>query len=76
MTLKEGATQEINSRWPEHKQRNCALVRDFYGDQYYKNMSSGIRLVVDLYQDLKESGASTWSISSSDSSILDDLAGI
>jgi len=31
MTLSEGATNEIVTRWPEYKQRNVGIAYDFYG---------------------------------------------
>lgn len=45
MTLQQGATHEITSRWPEHKQRNVALNPVTYGEQYAKNMLVGIEVV-------------------------------
>tara|TARA_R100001510_G_scaffold55065_1_gene58479 strand:+ start:6860 stop:7090 length:231 start_codon:yes stop_codon:yes gene_type:complete len=76
MTLKEGATQEINSRWPEHRQRNVALIRNWYGEQYYSNMVAGIQIVRDRYAELKSAGATTWSSTDLLTNTLDDLAGI
>lgn len=76
MTLDEGATYEINSRWPEYKQRNVGMVFNFYGELYAKDMISGITLVRDHHKTLQESGDTTWSIPQSLSDTLDDLAGI
>lgn len=76
MNLNEGASHEINSRWPEHKQRNSALIPNFYSAQYTANMSCGIKLVVDIYHELNNNGATVWSIDKSDSDTLDNLAGI
>ena len=75
MTLKEGATQEINSRWPEHRQRNVALIHNWYGEQYYSNMVAGIQMVRDRYDELKSAGATTWSSTDLLTNTLDDLAG-
>jgi len=74
MTLKEGASNEIISRWPEHKQRNVALISDWYGKEYRKNMLAGIELVKDRYNTLKTQGATTWTITTSTSNLLDELA--
>jgi len=76
MTLDEGATHEINSRWPEHKQRNVGMVFNFYGVDFAKNMVSGITLVRDHHQSLKDAGDTTWSIPQSITDTLDELAGI
>ena len=76
MTLTEGATNEINSRWPEHKQRNCGLMPDIYGIEYRDNMTIGIQLVRDRYHQLKENGATSWSTTQALRDMLDDLAGI
>lgn len=73
MTLKEGATQEVNSRWPEHRQRNVALMNDWYGKQYYSNMLAGIQVVRDRYHQLKENGATSWSTTQAMRDLLDDL---
>ena len=73
MTLKEGATQEINSRWPDHRQRNVALINEWYGEKYYSNMLVGIQLVRDRYNELKSSGATTWSVTSQFTADLDGL---
>lgn len=73
MTLKEGASHEINSRWPEHKQRNVGMIWDYYGEQYAKDMVSGILLVRDHYRQLKESGATEWSVNQELSDMLDSL---
>ena len=76
MTLKEGASQEIISRWPEYKQRNVAMIPGVYGDEYASNMYAGIKLIRDHYASLKEDGDTAWSIPQSLSDTLDDLAGI
>jgi hypothetical protein len=73
MTLKEGASNEIVSRWPEHRQRNVALISDWYGKEYRKNMLAGIELVKDHYNTLKAQGATTWAIAASTSNLLDEL---
>lgn len=74
MTIDEGATHEINSRWPVHKQRNCGLVRDWYGMAFYKGMCAGIELVREHHHQLKTAGETTWSIPQSLTDLLDDLA--
>jgi hypothetical protein len=75
MTLDEGATYEITSRWPEYKQRNAALVPGLYGPQYQSNMVAGIQLVRDQHDRLKTQGSTTWSIPQSLTDMLDELAG-
>jgi len=74
MTLDEGATHEINSRWPEHAQRNAALVRDIYGPTYYGDLIAGIQLVRDHYAQLKAAGETEWSIPAELETQLDQLA--
>ena len=74
MTLKEGASHEIITRWPEYKQRNVALMPGTYGNQYASNMYAGIKLIRDHYHALKADGASTWSIPQSLTEMLDELA--
>jgi len=76
MTLKEGATYEISSRWPEHRQRNVALMNDWYGQQYYSDMLAGIQIVRDRYHQLKTNGATSWSTTQALRDLLDELAGI
>lgn len=76
MTLDEGASHEINSRWPEYKQRNVGMVWDYYGDQFASDMLAGIKLVRDHHEALSLAGDTTWSIPSSLSRDLDTLAGI
>ena len=76
MNLDEGASHEINSRWPEYKQRNTALIPGMYGESYYSNMVAGIQLVRDHHNRLENEGSSTWSIPQSLTDTLDDLAGI
>lgn len=76
MTLTEGATNEINSRWPEHKQRNCSLMPDIYGREYKDNMTIGIQIVRDRYHQLKANGATSWSTTQAMRDLLDELAGI
>ena len=76
MTLDEGATYEINSRWPEYKQRNVGMVFDFYGIDFAKNMVSGITLVRDHHEHLKNSGVTVWDMPTYMSDTLDGLAGI
>lgn len=73
MTLNEGATHEINSRWPEYKQRNVSLMPDLYGRQYRDNMTIGIQLVRNQYAALKQQGATTWTISQDLTDMLDSL---
>lgn len=73
MTLKEGATFEINSRWPEYKQRNVALYPDIYGVFYKKNMATGIKVVIDMYHDMKENNEAEWFISEETTELLDSL---
>ena len=74
MTLDEGATYEITSRWPEYKQRNAALVPGLYGPQSLSNMVAGIQLVRDQHDRLKSEDASSWSIPQSITKMLDELA--
>lgn len=74
MTLDEGATYEITSRWPEFKQRNAALVPGLYGPQFLSNMVAGIQLVRDQHDRLKTQGSTTWSIDQDTSNLLDQLA--
>ena len=76
MTLDEGASHEINSRWPEYKQRNVGMVYGFYGDQFAGDMLAGIKLIRDHHESLTLAGETTWSISASLSDELDTLAGI
>jgi len=74
MTLNEGATHEINSRWPEHKQRNAALMPNLYGRQWTDDMTIGIQLVRDHHAALETAGDTVWSMPDSLSNLLDDLA--
>lgn len=74
MNLDEGASHEINSRWPEYKQRNTALNRNWYGPEYYGNLVAGIQLVRDHHAKLKAEGATTWTIPDDLTNTLDDLA--
>lgn len=76
MNLDDGATWEINSRWPEYKQRNVAIMPDLYGREYTDNMTIGIQLVRDQHHQLKSAGETTWFISSSLKTMLDELAGV
>ena len=73
MTLHEGASHEINSRWPEYKQRNVAMIPRIYGQEYESNMFAGIQLVRDHYRELKSAGAAEWTISRELSDMLDSL---
>lgn len=73
MTLREGATNEIVSRWPEYKQRNVGIAYEFYGLEYADNMAVGIQLVRDHYHALKAEGATEWRIDSALSDLLDSL---
>lgn len=75
MTLDEGATHEINSRWAEYKQRNCALNPQWYGAQYFSNMLAGIQVVRDVHDDLTKRGETVWSIDEATTKLLDELAG-
>jgi hypothetical protein len=74
MTLNEGATHEINSRWPEYKQRNVALMPDLYGAQYRDNMTIGIEVVRDWYHQLQEQGEIAWRMNAELTNLLNDLA--
>lgn len=74
MNLDDGATHEINSRWPEYKQRNCSLMPDIYGRQYTDDMTAGIQLVRDHHARLQDSGATEWSMPQDLSDLLDQLA--
>lgn len=75
MNIDDGATHEIESRWPVHKQRNVGMLRDWYGMQYFKNMVSGIQLVRDHHAALKSAGANEWTIPAELTALLDSLAG-
>ena len=74
MTLNEGASHEINSRWPEYKQRNVGMIWTYYGEQFAKNMVSGIQIVRDHHAALESSGATVWSIPQHLTDTLNDLA--
>lgn len=74
MTLNEGATHEINSRWPEYKQRNVALMPDLYGAQYRDNMTIGIQVIRDWHNQLEEQGETVWRIDDELVNLLNDLA--
>lgn len=74
MTLEEGASHEILSRWPEYKQRNIALMPDIYGTEYRRNMITGIELVRHHHETLEEAGETEWSIPAELNSLLDDLS--
>ena len=74
MTLDEGATFEITSRWPEYKQRNVALMPELYGRDFVSNMTAGIQVVRDHHEKLQNGGATEWSISQDMSDLLDQLA--
>lgn len=76
MTLDDGATWEINSRWPAYKQRNVAIMPDIYGRQYTDNMTIGIQLVRDHHEQLQAMGETEWFISESLKTLLDELAGV
>ena len=73
MNLNDGASNEINSRWPEYKQRNCGLNPDWYGQQYFRNMMCGIQLVRDHHEQLQSQGETVWSIPDDLKNTLDDL---
>lgn len=76
MTLDDGATFEINSRWPEYKQRNCALNSAMYANDYCGNLMAGIQLVRDHHEQLQSAGATTWIINDELKTLLDELAGV
>lgn len=73
MDLQTGATFEINSRWPEHKQRNAALMPEIYGRKYTDNLTIGIQLVRDRYHELKNRGETQWSSTPELAQMLDAL---
>lgn len=73
MNLDEGATHEINSRWPEYKQRNAALMPDVYGRGFTENLTIGIQLVRDHHAELESRGETIWSIPEELTKMLDDL---
>lgn len=75
MNIDDGASYEINSRWPEYKQRNCGLNPHWYGAQYFSDMLAGIQLVRDQHEKLKSEGKTEWEIDAQLSSMLDQLAG-
>ena len=74
MTLDEGATYEITSRWPEYKQRNAMLMPGIYGPQFLSDMVSGIQLVRDRHDRLKSTGQTEWSIDAPTAQLLDQLS--
>lgn len=74
MTLEEGATHEINSRWPEYRQRNVGISYEWYGVEYADNMTIGIQLVRDQHQRLKHAGQTQWTIDAELAALLDQLA--
>ena len=74
MNIDDGATHEINSRWPVHKQRNCGMMWDWYGVGFFKKMVSGIQLVRDHHAALKSAGETEWSMPPELTSLLDSLA--
>lgn len=76
MTIDEGASFEINSRWPEYKQRNCGLNPHWYGAQYFSDMLAGIQLVRDHHAALEEAGETQWQTTPELTAMLDQLAGI
>ena len=73
MTLDEGASFEITSRWPEYKQRNAVIIKGIYGEQYLSNMAAGIQLVRDRHAELKRAGATSWSSTKELTDLLDSL---
>lgn len=74
MTLDEGASHEINSRWPEHKQRNVGMIWTYYGDKFAKDMVCGIQLVRDHHAALESAGETVWSVTKKLTDMLDDLS--
>jgi len=74
MTLDEGATHEITSRWPEYKQRNAVIIKGIYGDEYLSNMAAGIQVVRDWHNELQEQGETVWRINDELVNLLNDLA--
>jgi len=73
MTIDEGATFEIESRWPAYKQRNVGIAFNFYGANFAKNMMTAIQLVRDHHEQLKSQGETVWSIPDDLKNTLDDL---
>lgn len=73
MNLDDGATYEIESRWPPHKQRNCALNPAMYATNYCGNLQSGIQLVRDHHAHLQSIGETTWSMPPELTQLLDAL---
>lgn len=74
MTLDEGATHEIESRWPPYRQRNIGIFFDYYGIEYAQDMMAGIQLVRDIHNELKNRGETVWSIDADTTNMLDQLA--
>lgn len=74
MNINDGATHEIVTRWPEHKQRNCGLIAHWYGAEFYANMTAGIQLIRDHHRLLQDQGATTWTIPADLRRTLDALA--
>lgn len=74
MTLDEGASHEILSRWPEHKQRNVGMIWTYYGERFARDMTAGILLVRDHHAALEKAGETVWSIPESMTNMLDELA--
>lgn len=75
MNLSEGASAEILTRWPDHKQRNVALNPDTYGTAYRAAMLAGIELVRQHHAQLEAQGATAWSCPPELTALLDQLAG-
>lgn len=75
MTLDDGATFEILSRWPEFRQRNVALDREVYGIEYADHMLAGIHLIRSHHAQLKAAGATEWTMPTDLENLLDELAG-
>lgn len=73
MTIDQGATHEIESRWPAYKQRNVGIVFDFYGVDFAKNMMAGIQLVRDHHAFLTARGDEVWTIPTALQQTLDSL---
>lgn len=73
MTLHEGASHEINSRWPPFKQRNVGISYTYYGETFADNMMCGIQLVRDHHEQLESQGETVWSIPDDLKNTLDDL---
>ena len=76
VNLEDGSTQAILSRFPEHRQRNVALMPGEYSVAYIQAMASCIKLVGDHYALLKAQGETDWNEPPAMTAVLDELAAV